>query len=160
MVFVSARVSAVTAVWKVVFPEFTTVTVPLAVSIAPANVTVPVVFTVRLPSAPVTVCAETVPLPPWPNARVTPASRVAAPSVIAALPVASVVVSVTVNAPSVMALLVVAIVPAVLIWPGAVAVRPPAKVRMSPPSPSVRLPVLLKVVVAVMLVTSPVRLRS
>ena len=90
---------------------------------------------------------------PWPvtlpSARVAPEAE---PWVL------SVAAADRVRSPSVMALSVVATVPAIArVWPAALAVRPPANSKLSEASsPSVKLPVLLKVVLPAMLFAEPV----
>ena len=146
-------VFAVTASWKVRPPALAMSTVAVPVT-APVKVTAPEVSTTAVP-APDRPAAVTAPLPPLPRFSVLPA-RVKVPTVMAPEPAPRVVLAVAEKAPRVRGASWVVIVPPVE-TDGAVAVRPPEKASVSPPSPKVSAPVLLKIVGPETVVEAPVR---
>ena len=149
--------SAVTASLKVAPPLLRTVR--SSTLTAPETATAPWVLntTSELVVLPVIAPALTAPLPPLPSVRVLLSAMVAVPTVMEPLPAPSVALSVAVKAPKIKPALAVVTWPARLIEAGAVAPSPPVKSRLSEaPSPSVRLPVLLNVVLPAMLFAEPV----
>lgn len=131
-----------------------TLTAPIFVPIAPFRITAPVDVTVRLLTAP-----DAVPVTdpkviafaiPVPTVNVTELAKVALPNVMAPVDVPPTVVvppTVTEVVPRLITPVPAEVtVPLIDLLEGAVAVTPPVKARVSPPSPKVSVPVLLKVV--------------
>lgn len=145
-----------------------TLTAPIFVPIAPFKITAPVDVTVRLLTAPAAVpltdpkvIAFAIPVP---TVRVTPLAKVAFPKVMAPVDVPPTVVvppTVTEVVPRLITPVTAAVmVPLMALLEGAVAVTPPVKARASavgnPPSPKVKIPVLLKVVIPAIVLFAPV----
>ena len=156
---VSVMVTVVTSTpdWNVVPPDCVIVSTPMLVPTAPVTVAVPVVlrvrFSVKPPAVPVTEPTSIVFAMPVPATSVDCTPITTLPSVIApvdAPPTVAAVRAATVTvvslSPSVITPVVAAIKPAIVIADGAVATTPPAKVNVSPVSPSWSVPVLRKVV--------------
>ena len=135
-------------------PELETVTAPISVPTTPFRLTAPVVLIVRLltapPAVPVTEPKVTLLATPVPIVSVTLSARTALPNVMAPVDVPPTVVvppTVTEVVPRLITPVPADVtVPLIDLLEGAVAVTPPVKARVSPPSPKVSVPVLLKVV--------------
>ena len=149
---VSVRVTALalTAPPKVAPPELAIVKVPRSVPIVLDTVSVPMVLIVRFEGVPPAVPAideRVIALAiPVPRVSVTPSASVVAPKVMVPVePPPRVVLAETLTGlvPKLIAPLEAAIVPAMILVLGAVAVNPLLIVNVPPDTPNARVPVLL-----------------
>ena len=164
VVLVRVTVVAPTVLLKVVPPELVIVRIPISVPIVLETVTAPVVLIVKLEARSKSVPATELKLIalalPVPIVKVTLSAKVVAPKLmapVAAPPMVVLAKMLTGVVAKLITLLsvVAAIVPDKYFVLGAVAVKPPAKVKVSLPSPKNKAPEVPKVVALVMLVVPP-----
>ena len=168
VVLVMVVVAVSTVLWNVVPPELVMVRFPMSVPTAPANITAPVVLTVKLsavpPAVPVTAAILITLAMPVPTVSVTPFSRMALPRVTVPVdapptkPLADLMFIAVSESPRVIIPMPAAvIVPMRLIAEGLVAMTPPVKLKTSEPAfPKVSEPLLPKVVSPAMLLSSSI----
>ncbi len=166
VVLVSVTVVALIAPLKVVPPELVIVTVPISVPMVLETVTAPVVLIVRfdtvLPAVPAIddrLIAFAIPVP---KVNVTPSASVVAPKVMVPVELPPTVVfadTLTGVVPKFSTPLEAAIVPAKVFTLGAVAVKPPVKLKVPLLAPKVKVPVLLKVTALVIVPVVALRAR-
>ena len=165
VVFVNVTVVAVTVLEKVVPPELVSVIVPISVPTAPLTLMTPVVFNVKFDTVPLAVPVTAPKLIafaiPVPTVNVTLSANVALPNVIAPVELPPTVVlkpTLTALVPRLITPVpLAAIVPAIDLLLGAVAITPPVNVVLSvAESPNVTVPVLANVVTPAILFVLPV----
>ena len=153
-----------TAPLKVVPPELVMVRVPISVPMVLLTATAPVVLIVKLEARPKSVPATELRLiallMPVPRVKVTLSAKVVAPRLMAPVAVPPMVVVAKMLTGVVAKLITLvelfaAIVPDKYFVLGAVAVKPPANVKVSPPLPKYSAPEVPKVVALVILLVLP-----